>query len=129
ILGAPVSFTLGGWLVVYAGADFGVTSWRAALWTMGALLLPLALLMLLLREPPRRERLRAAPSLLLLWPRLWQYRAVALPILLARGMVWLADGAVFVWAAPSFSRRFHLGADRIGAIMGVVLLVSGLAGP
>lgn len=129
ILGAPVSFALGGWLVVHAGADLGVTSWRAALWTMGALLLPLALLMLLLREPARQERLRAAPPLLLLWPRLWQYRAVALPILLARGMVWLADGAVFVWAAPSFSRRFHLGADRIGAIMGVVLLVSGLAGP
>lgn len=129
ILGAPVSFALGGWLVVHAGSILGVTSWRAALWTMGALLLPLVLLMLLLREPARQERVRAAPSLLLLWPQLWRYRAVALPILLARGMVWLADGAVFVWAAPSFARRFHLGAERIGAIMGVVLLVSGLVGP
>lgn len=129
ILGAPVSFALGGWLVVHAGWALGITSWRAALWTMGALLLPFVLLMLLLREPVRRERLRAAPSLLLLWSQLWRYRAVALPILLARGMVWLADGAVFVWAAPNFARRFRLGADRIGAIMGVVLLVSGLVGP
>lgn len=129
ILGAPASFAFGGWLLVTLGPIRGVSGWRWVLLVMAGLLLPVLMLMCWLREPVRRERRLEKPPLVVLWPRLWRYRAVALPILLARGMVWLADGAVFVWAAPSFSRRFHLPADRLGAIMGGVLLVSGLAGP
>lgn len=129
IMGAPAAFALGGWLLVRIGPDRGVADWRLTLWVMGALLVPVLLAMLLLREPQRQERRAATPRLAVLWPHLWRYRGVALPILLARGMVWLADGSVFVWAAPSFSRRFQLPPDRVGAIMGVVLLVSGFLGP
>jgi MFS family permease len=136
IIGAPVSFALGGALLVMIGTTpgmrlvgWGLEDWRGALLWMGGLLIPITLLMLGLRDPPRTEIVVRQPSLRVVWPELWSYRAVALPVLLARGMVWLADGAVFVWAAPSFSRRFHLPPDRIGALMGTVLLVSGLLGP
>lgn len=129
IMGAPAAFALGGWLLVRIGPDRGMADWRLTLWVMGGLLLPVLLAMLLLREPQRLERRAATPGLAVLWPHLWRYRGVALPILLARGMVWLADGSVFVWAAPSFARRFHLSPDRVGAIMGVALLVSGFLGP
>lgn len=136
IVGAPAAFALGGALLVLLGSGsfmrqvpWRVADWRGTLLVTGVLLIPVALLMLLLREPERKERVVEHPPLREVWPQLWRYRVVALPILLARGMVWLADGAVFVWAAPSFARRFHLPPDRIGAIIGVVLLVSGLLGP
>ena len=136
IIGAPLSFALGGTLLVMVGitpgmriAGPGLDDWRWSLVWMGGLLIPIALLMTLLIDPPRSEIVVKRPSLRVVWPELWSYRAVALPMLLARGMVWLADGSVFVWAAPSFSRRFHLPPDQIGALMGTVLLVSGLVGP
>src|SRR5207253_3223157 len=115
IIGAPVSFALGGALLVRVSltpalriAGWTLEDWRWALLWMGILLVPITLSMLLLRDPPRTETVVQRPSLRAVWPELWSYRAVALPVLLARGMVWLADGAVFVWGAPSFSRRFHL---------------------
>src|SRR2546426_882375 len=96
---------------------------------MGGLLVPILLLMLLLREPPRTEVVVEKPPLSAVWPELWRYRAVAAPLQLARATLFIADGAVFVWGAPLFSRQFHLPVDRIGATMRVVLLVSGLLGP
>ena len=54
----------------------------------------------------------------------------SLPMLLARGMVWLAERLrVRLGRSCSFSRRFHLPPDQIGALMGTILLVSGLLGP
>jgi predicted MFS family arabinose efflux permease len=135
IIGAPVAFTLGGTLLVRLPRIANrlgtphLDGWREALLVMGALLIPIALFVLLLREPARGERELEEQPLRVVWPELWRYRAVALPILAARGMVWLADGAVFVWAAPGFSRRFHWAPDHIGAMMGLVLLVSGVLGP
>jgi MFS family permease len=43
--------------------------------------------------------------------------------------MWIADGAVLVWAAPCFARRFALPPDAIGGIMGAALLTTGLLGP
>jgi MFS family permease len=56
-------------------------------------------------------------------------RAVALPLQLGRAMLFIADGAVYVWGAPLFARKFHLVPDRIGTMMGLALLISGLLGP
>jgi MFS family permease len=136
ILGAPVSFAMGGVLLVMIGstprmrlASWGLDDWRWALLWMGGLLAPVVLLMLMLREPRRREVLLTKRRFRAVLGELWKYRAVAFPVLFARGMVWIADGSVFVWAGPIFARRFHLAPDRIGGIMGTVLLVTGLLGP
>lgn len=51
------------------------------------------------------------------------------PLLLARIMVWTADGAVLVWGAPAIARRFELTPDRVGAILATSLLVGGVLGP
>lgn len=137
-LGAPLCFALAGWLLVHfqthalpslpfplSGID---APWRAALLCMSLALVPIFLLMFFVRDHGRSHveetKLPARQALAMLW----QYRMVALPVLFARGMVWMADGAVFVWAAPSFERRLHLSADEIGALMGTVLLASGLIG-
>jgi MFS family permease len=136
IFGAPAAFAIGGTLVVMVGTTPGMTlpgwelaDWRWSLLWMAGLLIPIVLLTLLLREPPRSDVVREKPPLRVVWPELWRYRTVAMPVLLARAMIWLADGAVFVWAAPTFARKFDLAPDRVGAMIGVVLLVSGLLGP
>lgn len=130
--GAPAAFMLGGVLLAMGNAvpnSFELESWRWALLWMGVPLLAAVVLMSLLREPPRTDIKVENLSVREAWPQLWRYRSVVFPVLLARIMVWLADGAVLVWAAPSFARRFALSPERIGAIMATALLVSGLLGP
>jgi MFS family permease len=112
-----------------ATAGAGLSSWRWALLWMCAPLLAVVFLMLMLREPPRTGVRAKNTSVREVWPELWRYRAVIVPLLLARVMVWIADGAVLVWAAPNFARNFALSPDRIGAIMGTALLASGILGP
>jgi MFS family permease len=134
--GGPASFALGGALLGLVAsipalslAQWGLQQWRWTLLCMGALAVPILALMLILRDPPRQEvKLKRLP-LRRVWSEFWQYRKVAIPLQLGRATVSIADGAVYVWGAPLFSRRFHLPADRVGAIMGAVLLLAGLAGP
>ena len=135
--GAPAAFALGGVLLVAVGAHPAMTfvagqnleNWRWTLLWMGALLVPILLLLLCVREPARGEVHLDRPPLRAVMSELWRYRAVALPLQLGRAMLFIADGAVYVWGAPLFARKFHLAPDRIGAMMGLALLVSGLLGP
>lgn len=127
---APLAFALGGALLVHgAAAQTGLENWRWALLWMCAPMLIVTLLMLVLREPARTDVKLIRPPIRDAWPQLWRYRSVLVPLLVARVMVWLADGAVLVWAAPSFARRYGLPPDSVGAIMATALLVCGLLGP
>jgi MFS family permease len=131
--GAPAAFAVGGALLVtvapMSSMGWKVEEWRLSLLCMGGLLVPVLLLMLLLREPGRGDRMATKPKLRAVWPELWLYRAVAMPLQLGRATLFIADGAVYVWGAPLFVRKYHLPADRVGAIMGIVLLAGGLLGP
>jgi MFS family permease len=130
ICSAPVAYALGGALLMRAGpVHSGLDGWRWALLLMCICLLPVLGLAFLFREPPRTNVMVKRPSLRTVWPRLWRYRGIALPLLSARVMVWIADGAVLIWGAPIFARRFALPPSQIGAIMGAALLVSGILGP
>jgi MFS family permease len=134
--GAPVSFALGGALLALSTSvpelslpQWQLVHWRWALLWMAALVAPITATMLVLREPARHEVKLKKPPLRTIWPEFWQYRKVAIPLQLARATVSIADGAIYVWGAPLFARRFHLPAGRTGALMGVALLAGGLAGP
>jgi MFS family permease len=134
--GAPAAFALGGLLLVAVGTHPGMTlvgqnleNWRWTLLWMGALLVPILLLLRRVHEPARGEVHLDRPPLRAVVLELWRYRAVALPLQLGRAMLFIADGAVYVWGAPLFARKFHLAPDRIGAMMGLALLISGLLGP
>jgi len=129
--GAPAAFALGGALLAIgpAASPLALEPWRGALLWMTVLLLPVLLLMLWVREPSRTQVQVRNPSLHEVWHELWAYRRVLGPLMLGRMMMWIADGAVLVWAAPSFARRFQLPPDKIGAIIGAAMLVSGLLGP
>lgn len=133
--GAPVAFALGGILLGATGVAWSAASglalepWRFAVLVMTAPLVLVLVLMTGMREPQRTDVAVENAPLRDVWPRLWAYRAIVVPLLIARIMVWIADGAVFVWAAPSFARKLGLPPERIGAIMGGALLVSGVVGP
>ncbi len=128
--GAPAAFALGGaLLVMMAGNEVGHQEpWRLSLLWMAAILIPVILLMLLIREPVRAGVKEKLP-LRAIWPGLCRTRTVAIPLQIARAALFIADGAVYVWGAPLFARVHHLPPDRVGALMGVVLLAGGLLGP
>lgn len=127
--GAPAAFALGGALLAANGPISVSGGWREAVLWMALPLAPVVLLTLALIEPPRTGVTRRNPPLREVWPLLRRYRGVILALLLARVMVWIADGAVLIWAAPTFTRRFSLPPEYVGAIMGTTLLVSGMLGP
>lgn len=132
VSGAPVAFALGGAFLITApetGA-FHLEDWRLALlWMVGALVVPVLLVLLLVREPARTGIVEKKRPLRAVWPELWRYRSVVAPLHLARATLCIGEGTVFVWGAPFFARSYHLPPDQIGVIMGVVLLVAGLLGP
>jgi predicted MFS family arabinose efflux permease len=121
-LGSPAAFALGGVLLIFANWS------RALLWMAVPMVLVLALVVVI-KEPLRREVSVARPPLRSILPLLWEHRRVAVPLQLGRATLFIADGAVLAWAAPLFTRKFHLSADRIGYTMGVALLIAGFAGP
>ena len=127
IAGAPAAFALGGMLLTMHAR--GPEDWRTALLWMSTALVPVVVLMFAVREPARTGLVVRSPALRDVWFELWQFRGVLVPLFLARTMVWVSDGAVLTWAAPAFARRYKLPSDRIGAMLGLILLISGLLGP
>jgi predicted MFS family arabinose efflux permease len=125
--GMSAAFALGGALLAAAGS--APNGWR---WTMLWLTVPLALVifaMVAMREPPRTGLAIENPSLRQAWAELWVYRATIAPVLVGAILAEIALGAPLIWAAPALSRSFGLAPDRIGAIMGMGLMVSGILGP
>jgi len=131
IAGAPAAFALGGMLLVHLDAGHRVSGsdWSEALLWMAAVLIPVIVIMLALREPRRRESLAKNVNWRAALPELWKCRHVAVPLQLGRATLFIADGSLFVWGAPMLARRFHLEADQIGSILGLVLLIGGTLGP
>lgn len=127
VAGSSAAFALGGMLLAVHGA--AQQGWRWAMLGLTAPLVVIAAAMLGLREPSRTGAATIKASTVQALAELWRYRAVAAPLLAARMMVGMADGAALIWTTPTLSRRFALPPDRIGAIMAVGLLVSGLVGP
>jgi MFS family permease len=133
VCGAPLAFSAGGLLLglwasdiaAFAGAGFAV--WRADALIMTIPLIALLVPLALLREPPRLESEAKAGKVG--WRQVADYRHILLPLLLARSMVWLADGAVVVWGTPTLIRDFAMTPAAAAVSIGSVLLVAGVLGP
>ena len=127
IAGMAGAFALGGTLLARAGS--AADGWRFA---MSGLAVPLAagvLISLALVEPARVGS-AAQLSPRQVYQGLWHRRRQLWPLMVGFALVaGIADGAALIWAAPTLSRQFALPADRVGAIMGTVLLLTGVLGP
>lgn len=129
---APAAFGLGGLLTALSadeGTILGVADWNQVLLWMTAPMVPIILFMLALREPARSALVVLKPPLSHSFARLWACRRVVLPLLFARVLVWIADGAAVIWGAPAIGRGYGLSPDRVGAIMAAALLVGCMFGP
>jgi MFS family permease len=126
--GSSGAFALGGALLAMLGN--ATANWRAALLWMTGVLLLVVLTSIALREPPRvgatAKTTSATPEA---FAALWSHRAAITPLLIAKIMVSVADGAALIWAAPVLMRGFGLPPERVGAVLATVLVVSGLVGP
>ena len=127
VAGAASAFAFGGLLIGWFGSE--QNAWR---WALICLLAPVVLVTfatIAMREAPRTDSKIVGSTTRSALPELWRYRSMVGPLLAARIMVGIADGAALIWAAPTFSREFAITPERIGMIMGIVLFVSGLVGP
>lgn len=126
LLGSSGAFLLGGYFLSLFGSAGG--NWRWAVAAMAALCVPFALLSLRIVEPQRKQHAAAAP-VSQAWLQLRQNRAVFIPLIVGMALVGLADGAALVWTAPLLERDFGLPPQRVGALVGSILLIAGVAGP
>jgi len=127
VCGMSAAFALGGELL--SMSDSGPYGWRRAMLWLSAPLLAVVLLTPAMREPARTGVTMEKPSMRESYRQLKRYRALLVPLVAGLAMVVIADGASTIWAAPTLSRRFALPPERFGAIMSMVLLVSGFLGP
>jgi predicted MFS family arabinose efflux permease len=125
--GASAAFWLGGPLLAAFGP--APSAWQVSMFWLTCPLALVTLSLMMLREPPRTGIAIRSSSAWLAFGNLWRYRAVIAPLLGGLVVVDIAFGAAYIWAAPVFSRQFGLSPDRVGAIMGMILLLSGLLGP
>jgi len=125
--GISSAFALGG--VLLASSAPGPDQWRHAMLEVSLPLVITAAMLVLMREPERNGVMMESPSLADVRGELWRYRAVIAPLMVGLVLAEVGVLAVTTWAAPTFSRTFALTPERIGALMALALLVSGLSGP
>jgi MFS family permease len=136
-LGSSAAFIVGGSLVVWLAveghdpfANLGVvTPWRETFLFVGVPGLLLLPLLLMVREPPRRERLKSAStaSVTDTLAFLKSHRQVYVPLILSKSVLFLIAGAQF-WIVPMFERTWGWSPGRAGTLWGGALLIAGLIG-
>jgi predicted MFS family arabinose efflux permease len=125
--GNSAAFALGGSLLAMSGPD--VDGWRWAMWWLIAPLGLVLFAMAGLREPPRLGQAIRNPTAREVWDELRHYRAMIAPIAVGVILAETAVGAMLIWSAPMLSRLHALAPDRVGAILAMGILVSGVLGP
>lgn len=126
LAGVSAVFALGGELALYF--EHIPNGWR---WSMLGLTVPLVLVFILtlwLREPPRANDEVHVPGWRATAEALWRYRAKLLTLSFGQLVLAIGYTVALVWTTPILARHFKLSPDRIGALMGMALLVSGLLG-
>jgi MFS family permease len=104
-----------------------VEPWRQALLLMGGMGLIGPMLLSSVREPVRRQSIRAA-SLGGAARYFNGLRGLLVPLYLAMALLALGDYGLMSWVPTTLSRRFGWTADQVGAVFGVVSAVASVCG-
>lgn len=135
VVGGGSALAVGGLLLqlandgVFAGLPLlgALAPWRQVLVLLGVPGALMALLLLSLREPPRRERAAAAGlSWRETWQRLAQHRALLLPLYLAMALLSVGDFSLLNWSPALLSRRYGYAADELGLLLGGIAMATGV---
>ncbi|MDX3901443.1 MAG: MFS transporter [Sphingobium sp.] len=134
-IGSGASLLIGGLLLAHvpapvAAGPLGILEpWQVMFVLAGLPGLPLALLILLVREPVRRERGSVETASYSEFLRyLGQHRATFARLLTYPALLAAIGYGVLAWAPAYMDRRFHFPASRAGIIVGIVVGLSGLLG-
>lgn len=134
-LGGGLAMMFGGLLVEWAAsAQMALPlvgtlhGWRLAMFVVGLLGLPLALVLALtMREAPRKTR-AAAPPMAALFRHIGRHPAALIGALTAFSLANVANYVVFLWGAPLFMRVHELDARTTGLILGAIVGIFGSLG-
>lgn len=134
-IGSGASLLIGGLLLAHvrkpvAAGPLGMLEpWQAMFVLAGLPGLPLALLILLIREPLRRERGSAGSASFGEFLRyIGQHRATFARLLTYPAVLATIGYGVLAWTPAYMDRHFHFPASRAGIIVGIVVGVAGLLG-
>jgi MFS family permease len=85
---------------------------------------------LLVKEPPRRERLasNSAVSLLQVTREFLRCRATLGPLYLAMAVAAIGDYSIYSWTPALLTRKFALSADQAGLLLGTIAAAGSVAG-
>ena len=137
-VGAGLAFIIGG-LSVQMALDMGpitlplighIEGWRLIFFIIGLPGVLIALLMLTVREPPRRKN-SAAPtgdSLLAIFHFIGKAPSTFLLHFIGYSLLGLVFNAIIAWAPTYFIRTYSMTAGEIGPLLGGLILVFGGSG-
>ncbi len=136
-VGSGASLLLGGWLlgaIPKEGLDLpliGVTAaWRVCFLAAAAPGILLALLLMTVREPLRREQpgVSKAPSVGEFVAYLRANAPTFARLLTYPALLAIVGYSMLSWAPALFDRRFQMPTSRSGIILGILIAVAGVAG-
>lgn len=134
-LGGGAAMLFGGVLVAWAMATaiplpWGeLTGWRLAFVAVGLLGVPLAAVMLLtVREAPRRQGAAKAPPLSALWALAMQHKAAFGAVVIGYSIIVIAAYGAMLWAPVHFARAHGLSPAQLGLAFGVIIGLFGTIG-
>jgi MFS family permease len=125
VVGSASAFGLGGWL---EGVSVGADGWRKTLLMMLAPAMLSFLASFLLSDAGGKvteERTKASATDS---PTFRQWRLVAI-LTVGTVMAEIGRSSAFVWGVPILSRNFHMTPGSVGALIGTLILASGMVGP
>lgn len=136
MVGAGAALGLGGVLVTFATrhgpVDAGVVGvfqpWQIVFFLTATPAIVLAPLLLLMREPVRRETVATTANPQRVLPFLASRRRFLACHFLGFGLIYLVSAASSAWAPTYMTRHFHWSTARIGSSFGLLVIVFGIAG-
>lgn len=109
-----------------------LASWRVAFIVSALPGLVLAVVVFLLKEPARQEVIAQAPgagaSRIELLPYIGQRKRAFVPVYLVYALTALVGYIVVAWVPTFYIRHFHMKPADVGFAMGVLSIVTGIAG-
>lgn len=137
VLGTGVAIAVGGLLLQAAQsgalADYpwlaSMSAWRAVFVIAGAPGLLVAVLLLSVPEPARRERSTATnPPFGEAMRRFWKHSSALKPMFAGAALLAMGDFALFAWSPTILMRAHSLGATDIALWLGSIAILGGVLG-
>lgn len=133
VFGGAVAFVAGGALFTLFSGQVDLPfvqleAWREVCLVLGLVSAVLIVPLLMLAEPVRQEIEQVNASFRSMAASLWKRKAFLAPLFVGQITVTMADVAATIWAAPVLGRDFAQTPGQAAALIGGVLIVTGIVG-